>query len=135
MLYPEGNSEGDGANFFQGFKSFVAVLSSVFHTRTELFVTELEEERERMRQSVLLLCLAFLGVGLGLILATIFAVAIFWAKGWIAAIGVLALIYLGVGAWAILTLRQRILTRPRLFSATLAELAKDRDRLRDFSDE
>jgi uncharacterized membrane protein YqjE len=95
-----------------------------------LFVTELEEERERIKQSFVLALLAFLGLSLGIILLTIFAVALFWEQGWIAAIGLLALIYLGVGAGAALRLRKKIFSRPALFSSTLAELGKDRDQLK-----
>jgi uncharacterized membrane protein YqjE len=46
------------------------------------------------------------------------------------AVGALAALYPGMAAAAGLVLRKKILQRPRLFPATLAELAKDRDRLR-----
>ena len=90
----------------------------------------LEEERERIKQTIILILLAVLGLSLGAVLLTIFAVALFWEKGWIAAIGVMALIYLGVGGGAIVGLRKKILSRPGLFPATLSELGKDRDRLK-----
>lgn len=116
--------------FLQGLKALVAALSAAFHTRLELFVTELEEERERLKQTLVLTLLVFFGLSFGLILFTIFIVALFWERGWIAAIGGLAAIYLGVGVIAALKLRSALLTRPGLFPATLSELGKDRDRLR-----
>ncbi|HEX9788732.1 MAG TPA: phage holin family protein, partial [Candidatus Binatia bacterium] len=94
------------------------------------FVTELEEERERIKQTAILLLLAILGASLGFILFNIFLVALFWERGWIAAIGVLALVYFGVAVAAALKLRSAILQRAGLFPATLAELGKDRDHLR-----
>lgn len=118
-----------------GFKSALAVLSSMLHTRLDLFVTELEEERERLKQTLLLTLVLFFGLSFGLILLTIFIVALFWDRGWIAAIGCLGAVYLGVGIAAGLKLRNAILTRPGLFPATLAELGKDRDRLRASSRE
>jgi len=121
--------------FMHSLKTALAVLSSIFHTRLELFATELEEERERIRLSLLLMLLAFFGFSLGLILLTVFVVAFFWEKGWIAAIGCLSVVYLGVGLCAAVKLRSSILRRPRLFPATLAELGKDRDRLRGSSRE
>lgn len=125
------HSGDDGsASFLRPLKLLLAGLSSALHTRAELFATELEEERERLKQSLILILLAVLGISLGAILLTIFVIALLWEKGWIAAIGVLALLYLGVGGWAILALRNRFLARPGLFPATLAELGKDRDRLK-----
>lgn len=118
-----------------GFKSALAVLSSMLHTRLDLFVTELEEERERLKQTLLLTVLLFFGLSFGLILLTIFIVALFWDKGWITAIGCLSAVYLGVGIAAAMKLRSALLSRPGLFPTTLAELGKDRDRLRGSSRE
>jgi len=115
---------------FQGLKSLLAILSSMLHTRLDLFAAELEEERERLRQILLLTLLLFFGLSLGFILLTIFIVALFWDRGWIAALGCLSLVYLGIGTAAAIKLRSAFLTRPGLFSATLQELGKDRDRLR-----
>jgi uncharacterized membrane protein YqjE len=113
--------------------AFVVFVAS-FHTRLELFVTELEEERERLKQTLVLTLLLFFGLGFGFILLNVFAVALLWQQGWILAIGVLAAIYIGVGVIAGLALRKKILSRPGLFPATLAELRKDCDRLRSSSD-
>ena len=113
-----------------GIKSALAVLSSMLHTRLDLFVTELEEERERLKQTLVLLLLLFFGLSFGLILFTIFLVALLWDKGWIAAIGGLSVVSLAVGIAAAMKLRNALLQRPGLFPATLAELGKDRDRLR-----
>jgi uncharacterized membrane protein YqjE len=55
---------------------------------------------------------------------------LFWQNGWIAAIGLLALVYFVVALFAAIKLRTS-LTRPDgLFPATLSELGKDRDRLK-----
>ena len=113
----------------------IAATTSALHTRLELFVAELEEERERLKQTLLLTLLLFFGLSLGFILLTIFAVALFLQEGWLLALGGLAALYLGVGVVAALMLRQKILTRPGLFPATLAELAKDRDRFKASSSE
>lgn len=126
-----GNQSQDGSSsFFQPFRAVLAALSSALHTRLELFVTELEEERERLKRTLILTLLLVFGFSFGFILFTIFVVALFWDKGWIAAIGGLAVLYLGVATVAALKLRSAIGKRPRLFPATLAELGKDRDHLR-----
>jgi len=128
-----GDSNSPG--FLRALKAPFAALSAALHTRLELLVVELEEERERLKQTLVLTLVVYFGLSLGVILLTIFAVALFWEKGWIIAIGALALVYLGVGIVAGLALRKKILTRPGLFPATLAELGKDRDRLKSSSRE
>jgi uncharacterized membrane protein YqjE len=121
---------GGSPGFFSSLRGLLAIFSSALHTRLELFVTELEEERERLKLMLVLMFLLFFGLSFGFILLMIFIVAIFWQQGWIAAIGCLAAVYLGIGIVAALKLRSALLQRPRLFPATLAELGKDRDHLR-----
>jgi uncharacterized membrane protein YqjE len=136
MTGPDAGAEHHSRRgFCNSIGSALGVLSAAFHSRLELFVAELEEERERLKQTLVLALLLFFGLGLGIILLTIFAVAIFWERGWIYAVGALAALYLAIGAVAGMMLRQRILLRPGLFPTTLDELAKDRDRLRSASGE
>ncbi len=127
--------EKRSSSFLRSLKNTLTIFVASFHTRLELFVTELEEERERLKQTLVLTLVLFIGLGFGFILLNVFAVALFWQNGWIAAIGALAAVYLGVGVIAAMALRKRILTRPGLFPVTLAELRKDCDRLRASSDD
>ena len=115
---------------YHSLKALGATLASAFHTRVELLVTELEEERERLKQTLIFTLLLVFGLSMGFILLTIFLVALFWQNGWIGAIGGLALLYLGVAAFAAVKLRDVFLNRSGLFPATVAELGKDRDRLK-----
>jgi len=127
----DSNLGQDGsASFFHTLKFLLAGFGSALHTRLDLFVTELEEERERLKRSLILVVLVIVGLAFGFVLLNIFAVALFWQHGWIAAIGVLALFYVGVACAAALRLRSAILRRPGLFPATLAELGKDCEQLR-----
>ena len=120
----------DSPGILQSLKMLSATLASAFHTRVELFVTELEEERERLKQTLVLTLLVVFGLSMGFVLLTIFLVALFWQQGWIGAIGGLSFIYLGVATIAAFKLRNVFLRRSGLFPATLAELGKDRDRLK-----
>ncbi len=122
--------EGNSPGIIYSLKALGATLASAFHTRVELFVTELEEERERLKQTLIFTLLLVFGLSMGFILLTIFLVALFWQNGWIGAIGVLAFLYLGVAAFAAVKLRDIFLNRSGLFAATVAELGKDRDRLK-----
>ena len=131
-MFDSGSSPGggDSPGVLYSLKALGATLASAFHTRVELFVTELEEERERLKQTLILTLLVVFGLSMGFILLTIFLVALFWQEGWIGAIGGLAFLYLGVATIAAVKLRNTILKRPGLFPATLAELGKDRDRFK-----
>ena len=123
-------SENGAPRFTQPFKELLAVLSSALHTRLDLFVVELQEELERTRQTLALFLLLLCAASVGFVLLNVFLVALFWQNGWIAAIGILALVYFGVAAFAAIKLRGATLRPGGLFPATLTELAKDRDRLR-----
>jgi uncharacterized membrane protein YqjE len=122
--------EGNSPGIIYSLKALGATLASAFHTRVELFVTELEEERERLKQTLIFSLLLVFSLSMGFILLTIFLVALFWQNGWIGAIGALAFLYLGVAVFAAVKLREVFFTRSGLFSATVAELGKDRDRLK-----
>lgn len=123
-------SKAGASRFTQPYKDLLAVLSSALHTRLDLFFVEIEEELARTKQKLALFLLLICAISFGFLLLNIFVVAIFWQNGWIAAIGILALIYFGVAAFAAIKLRAWSLRPAGLFPATLAELAKDRDRLR-----
>lgn len=99
-------------------------------TRVELVSVELEEQRAWLEHLVLL------GVGLifcasfGLILLTFFVVVLFWDTDHRRLVlGGLSALYLGGACWLGFKLRQKMRARPKLFSATAAELRKDHEAL------
>ena len=118
------------SRFIQPYKDLLAVVSLALHTRLDLFVVEIEEELERTKQTLALFVVLLCAVSFGFALLNIFLVALFWQNGWIAAIGILALVYFGVAAFAAIKLRGSTLRPSGLFPTALAELGKDRDRLR-----
>ena len=131
-MFDSGSRSGgsDSPGILHSLRALSVALASAFHTRVELFVTELEEERERLKQTLIFTLPLVFGLSMGFILLTIFLVALFWERGWIGAIGALSFLYLGVATFAAVKLRDSVLKRPGLFPATLAELGKDRDRFK-----
>ena len=105
--------------------SFVGVLQ----TRLDLASTEIAEERERLKELLLLAAIALFCLSLAAILLTALVVAVFWETHRLYVLGGLVLFYLAAGAIAALVLRKKAAARPKLFSATFAEFAKDRERL------
>lgn len=110
-------------------QQFVATALEVLQTRAEIVATEFEEERERLRELVVFGSVALFCLGFGFFFLTLFVVVLFWDSYRIYAVGGFALLYVGLGIFSAVSLRQRLKTRPRLFATTLAELAKDRERL------
>ena len=67
---------------------------------------------------------------LGLLLAAFLVVVIFWDTHRLIAIGAVAALYLGIGAWAFARVKEKARTSPPPFEATLAEFASDLEMLR-----
>lgn len=110
-------------------QQFAATVIDVLQTRVEIVATEFEEERERLRELVVFGFFALFFLGFGFLLLTLFVVVLFWDTYRVYAVGGFAIVYLGLGVFSAVTLRQRLRTRPRLFATTVAEFAKDRERL------
>lgn len=119
-----------GTGIVQSLRNLAATLVALLRTRIELLVTELEEERIRLLQLLFWAAGALFFFGVGILLLTILLVAVFWDSSHrITAIVVLAGIFLAAGIGMAIGVRNRMHARPRLFSASLDELARDKDQL------
>lgn len=125
-----GTGTGPSKGFFDSLKALVASFVALLETRLDLISTELEEEQERLKETIVLSVIAFSCASLGIIFLTLFVVVIFWDTHRFYVLGGFAFFYLGLGLIAALILRRKASPRPRLFSATLSELAKDREHLK-----
>ena len=125
----EPRAEAAGAGIVQSLRNLAATLVALLRTRFELLVTEIEEERIRLLQLLFWAAGALFFLGVGILLLTILLVALFWDSHRITAIVVLAGIFLAAGTGMAIGVRNRMHARTRLFSASLDELAKDKDQL------
>ncbi|MGZ5596250.1 MAG: phage holin family protein [Usitatibacter sp.] len=114
----------------ESLRSLGASFLGLLGTRAELAVVELREEGERRKEMLVLAGVGGLFLALGALLAAFLVVVVFWDEHRIAAAAGVTLLYLGIGAGALLRLRHKAATSPPPFEATLAELAKDREMLR-----
>jgi len=126
---PASEPETPREGVFASLQRALATLVALAHTRLDLAVTELEEQRERLLMLVLwgvgavvLSAAAFLLCGLALM-------AVFWDTHRLLVAGLIGAASLVAAAVAIVGFVSRAKTRPRLFHATLAELARDHERL------
>ncbi len=107
-----------------------STVVAALQTRLELLSTEAEEQVLSIARLWLLTACALLLLMLGALVATAFILILFWDTHRLAAAGVLALAYLTAGIMLALRVRREARMRPRLFAASVAELAKDRDALK-----
>jgi uncharacterized membrane protein YqjE len=123
-----------GSGLMGSVKRLTGSLIAILSTRLELLANELQEERVRLTQMLLLALIALFCLGNGLILLNAFIVVLFWEDHRLFALGLLSLVYLVAGAAVATVARARAQAGSKLFAASLSELEKDRQALRDGSE-
>lgn len=103
-----------------------ATVVAIVHTRLDLLSTDLEEEREHFVSLTLVALGAFFCLGVGVVLMASLLVFSVWDSHRLLALGILAAVFLGAGVGAIAVALKKVKAKPRLFSASLTELRKDR---------
>ena len=99
-------------------------------TRLELLAVELQEEKLRLTGLALNTVLAGLLLGFGLMFLLVFLTVLFWEEHRLLALGISTAICLGGGLLAASNAARAFRSGTRLFSASLTELARDREALR-----
>lgn len=126
MAEEHGPAEG---GLFVSLKALSANLLGILQTRLELLAADVAEERERLTQLVALALVSLFCIGVGIVLLALLIVVALWESNRLLALGALISFFLvsgiAVGWLAIYRLR----SAPRLFDASIAELAKDRQDL------
>lgn len=110
-------------------KRLLSTLTSIASTRLELLVNELHEERLHWEQMLLYFLSALFFLGMGIILLTFFVVVVFWDTHRLAALAGLSALFLLSGVLLAQKLMVISRAKSKLFSESLAELAKDREHL------
>ena len=110
-------------------RNLAETLVAVVQTRLELLSTEVEEERLRLLQLLLAASVALFFSALGIIMLTLFVVVLLWDDHRVLVTILFAVLYLGIGAIFALVARSKAREKFRLFSTSIAELAKDRQQL------
>lgn len=105
------------------------ILLAILQSRLDLLSNEIEEERLRLTQMLFYASIALFFFGLSIMLLTVLIVVLFWDNHRLLVLVELAALYFiaGLLLWNALRLASR--QRPKLFSASLAELTDDRNRL------
>lgn len=115
---------------FGSARRLAVTVLAILHTRLSLAGVELEEEIQRLVGALVLALGLALFAALALLVFTLMAV--FWLapENRVGGMAIIAILYAAIAAILAWQLRRLFLVRPPIFSATLAELEKDRNALR-----
>lgn len=110
-------------------KTLTLTLVGVVQTRLELLSTDVAEERARLTAILISAMVALFCLGVGVLLLAMLIVVMFWETHRILTLALLTAVFLatGAGLWAVTLHKLR--NKPRLFDASISELAKDRVQL------
>jgi len=125
MAEKSGHAEG----LLDSLRGLATTFVAVLQTRLEIFASELDEQQALLARIAVIAAVAAFCLGLAIILLVLFIVVWFWDTNRLLAIGALAGLFGAGGIVSLLMLRAMVSQRPRLLSATLAELSKDREKL------
>lgn len=119
----------ESTGLMESLERLAGTLLAIFQTRLELLSNEMEEERVRIEQMLLYGSVALFFFGLAIMLLTAFIVVLFWDSHRLLVLGGFTALFFVAGLLVLNELRRVAKEKSKLFSASLAELADDRDRL------
>lgn len=121
--------EAPSLGLFASLRVFAGTSVAIAQTRLELLANEVEEEKLRVGQLLVFGGIALLSVAVGVVFLAIFMTVLLWDSHRLLVLGIFSVLFLGVGVVAILLFRGYASAGSKLFSTSLAELGKDRQRL------
>lgn len=119
----------ESGGLMESLKRLAGTSLAILQTRLELLSNEVEEERLRVGQMLLYVSVALFFFGLAIMLLTVFIVVLFWDSYRLLVLGGLTALFFVAGLLVWIALRRLAREKSKLFSASLAELADDRERL------
>ena len=125
----EQGAGGPATGILQSLRNLATTLVALLQGRLELLATDLEEERIRLLQLLFWAAGALFFFALGVLMITMLIVLLLWDSYRFAGVAVLAAVFIAIGVGLAIGVRNRMHVRPRLFSSSLDELAKDKERL------
>ena len=113
-------------SLFTSVRTFWRVFLGNFHTRLELFTTELEDEAVRLGYTVAAGLVGLMALHGAFFFAMLWILAAVWEtpyRLWV--IGGIVLAYLGIAAAGLIYAANLVMNRPKFLAHTLTELKRD----------
>jgi uncharacterized membrane protein YqjE len=111
---------------FTSLSRFLDTAIEMSQVRLDLLGTEVEFEKRRVFDGLLWGAFAMLALDVGLVLLCGFITLMFWEGYRLAAVGVMAALFVAMGLLLMREARQRIRSPAGMFKVSVAELERDR---------
>ena len=116
-------------NLLSSIKNLVATGASIAKTRLELLSVDVQIARSQFLQSFVMIVSALFFLFFGLLMLALLIVIYNWESDRLMALSLLAGAFLSIGMILAALVIQSLRTMPKLFEASIAELAKDTEAL------
>ena len=116
-------------NLLSSIKNLVSTGTSIAQTRLELISVDVQIARSKLISLLVMIFSALFFLFFGLVMLALFIVIYSWESDRMMALGLLTGTFLAIGLILALLIMQSLRTMPKLFEASIAELAKDREAL------
>lgn len=111
-------------------RSSIAGALGILQTRLELLATEFQEEKLRLGALLGYAAAAFFFLGFGAMMLALLLTVLLWDSHRLLALGIFTALFLAIGILAALAAARIGRQGSRLFAASIAELAQDREMIR-----
>ena len=116
-------------NLLSSIKSLVSTGSSIAQTRLELISVDVQIARTQLISLLVMIMSALFFLFFGLVMLALFIVIYSWETDRMMALALLTGAFLSIGLILAILVMRSLRTMPKLFEASIAELAKDREAL------
>lgn len=116
-------------NLLSSIKNLVATGASIAKTRLELLSVDVQIARSQFLRSFVMIVSALFFLFFGLLMLALLIVIYNWESDRLMALSLLAGAFLSIGMILAALVIQSLRTMPKLFEASIAELAKDTEAL------
>ncbi len=121
--------EASRAGLFASLKGLFGTSLALAQNRLQLLGVELAEERGRLLSLLTYGAIALICLSAGLVFLAVFLTVLLWDSHRLLALGVFSALFLGAGIATLLVAVNFARAGSKLFKASLAELARDREAL------
>ena len=116
-------------NLLSSIKNLAATGASIAQTRLELLSVDVQIARTKFISLLVMIVFALFFLFFGLVMLSLLIVIYSWESDRMLALGLLTGGFLLIGLILALLIKQSLATMPKLFEASIAEFAKDREEL------
>ena len=116
-------------NLLSSIKNLAATGASIAQTRLELLSVDVQIARSKFISLLVLIVCALFFLFFGLVMLSLLIVIYSWESDRMLALGLLTSGFIAIGIILTILIMRSLRTMPKLFEASIAELAKDREEL------